>query len=186
MPSLFLSYLQNQLCALAIHTIAKHLIDILPDPDWISIVFPYTGCLVTSTSLTQSIMERFPEQCSKILQSVDSVDRTALHIACDSGNKQAVITLLSALQQCDILKTETLRRDKSGRTALSMARAEQKREWYVDKRWNSKKERFEVLHADWKLVECNESYQARQETACAMLAWIQHIAPDKVDEIHRR
>ncbi len=103
--------------------------------------------------------------CSKEalqLQRVDDEGRSALHRACDEGNKEEVLTLLPQLKKYKILKEELLRLDKTGRTPLGLAQAPQH---------------------DESSDESDELFQAQADTIKAMLEWIQQNDPDILDEV---
>ena len=108
-----------------------------------------------------------------ILQRQDSKGRTVLHKACDSGNKDKVLSLLSEMKQYDMLKEGLFAHDNSGRTALCLARADRK------KKWNRK-------IRDWEVIEPTDLYLDRVGTAQAMLQWIEDNARDILDEINIR
>ncbi len=99
--------------------------------------------------------------------------KTALHTACDSGKKVEVLRLLEEIQQNGSLENELLSRDDTGRTALCLAQAEKHRDW------NERTEK-------WEDMETDAEYEARQETATAMLEWIQSNASDVLDEVKKR
>ncbi len=155
-----------------IRTIAEHIMKKESDPASLSIVFPYTG-FITSTNITRRILDKFQEQCDTLLKSLDFKDGTVLHAACHSGNKEAVEALLPELKNKDILKTELLKHDKRGRTPLCLAETEQKQQWNKYKK-------------KWEVVESDEEYEKRQETATAMLEWIETNAHDILEEVKTR
>ncbi len=99
------------------------------------------------------------------LLSVDNKGRTCLHRACYSGDKEEVLKVLAQIQAGGALKAELLRQDKSGRTPLCLAQADQEQLWWGD--------------------ESDESYQARAATATATLTWIETNANYMVDEVKR-
>ncbi len=101
------------------------------------------------------------------LLSMDGEGRTCLHTACDSGDKEGVLKLLGQIQEAGTLEAELFRHDKAGRTPLCLVQAEKKGDW----------DDFEEV---WENVESDNSYQARTDTAKAMLEWIRNNAPEKV------
>ncbi len=155
-----------------IRTIAEHIMENESDPASLSIVFPYTG-YITSTNITCTILDKFQEQCDTLLKSLDFNGRTVLHAACNSGNKEVVIAVLPMLQKCSILRDELTMMDKTGRTPLCLAKAEQKQQYNIY---------FRIC----EVVESYEAYEARQETATAVLEWIQNHDPEIMDEVKKR
>ncbi len=152
-----------------IRTIAEHIME--NDPALLSIVFPYTG-YITSTNITRRILDNFRDQSETLLKSLDFKGMSCLHVACDSGNKEAVIALLPELKNKCILKKELLRPDKTGRMPLCLAQAEQKQQWT---------DRYD----GWEVVESDRAFQGRQDTATAMRGWIKQHAPDILDEVKK-
>ena len=150
-------------------TVTEHLIEKLADLHLLAIVFPYTPS-VKSKDLSQIILEKFPGQSKNILQIAGGKGRRALHVACNSGNKDTALMLLSKMNECGILEEEILKYDNTGCLALSLAQAE-------------KKKNYAFYDA---IIETNASYQHRLETAKAMLEWIQTNAPDKVGKVNKR
>ncbi len=104
------------------------------------------------------------------LCKVDAWGRTLLHHACDSGHKDAALAILSALQQYKMLEVELLRFDPFGRTALCLAQAERKQTEEFE--YNEGIDYFDSIWVD----EPDESYCNRQETAKAMIEWIEKNA----------
>ncbi len=112
------------------------------------------------------------------MQKADEEGRTALHTACDSGEKEKVLNLLSEMKDCGILEEELMRCDKSGRRPLGLALAERKRKW----KWDRKNEEWK-----WEHAESDGTYESRQDMGEEMLEWIkERIAPDKTFEIRKR
>ena len=69
------------------------------------------------------------------------------------------------LKHYKILKEELLRPDNTGRTPLCLAQADKKRD-----KWGY-------------VVESDESYKSRADTAKAILEWIQQNDPDILEEV---
>ena len=68
-----------------------------------------------------------------------------------------------------------MRPDKMGRTPLCQAQAEQKQQW--------NEEKHGYMKGGWEVVESDKAFQDRQDTAKAMLEWIQKNDPDILDEV---
>ncbi len=135
----------------------------------------YEARAETATAMLDWLKDNASDAIWKdVLESVDNEDgRTCLQRVCDKGNKDEVLQLLTDLQQCGILETELLRRDKKNNTALGLAWAEKRRKW--DQRNNGGK-------GGWD-IETEESYQARIDTTKAILTWVRDNAPELLQKV---
>ena len=76
-----------------IATIVRHIIDKSPDPDLLSLVFPYTGC-VTSTNLMLIIIQMIPSDVSKLLHATTvNTGQTALDLCLEQGNGEYICSI---------------------------------------------------------------------------------------------
>ncbi len=76
-----------------IATIVRHIIDKSPDPDLLSFVFPYTGC-VTSTNLMLTIIEMIPDDVLKLLHATTvNTGQTAHDLCLEKGNGEYICSI---------------------------------------------------------------------------------------------
>ena len=139
----------------------------------------YQTRIDTAKAMLEWIRNNAPEKVKKdVLQHTDNSGRTMLHRTCDSGDKAEVVKLLAQIEEAGILETELLRHDETGRTPLCLAQAEKK------EKWNKHKHGF--YKGGWDVLESDETYQTRTDTAGEMLKWIQKNNPDILNEVKIR